>query len=98
MEGKYKVNWSKESKNQVDLICAFIKEKWNEKEVNDFLDLLLHFERTISAFPKAFKPSPKRKQYRLGLIHKHTTAVYIIKKKTILIVTVFDNRTHDMFR
>jgi plasmid stabilization system protein ParE len=98
MAGSYKVIWSQESKKQVDLICAFIKDKWTIKEADDFLDLLMHFERTISSFPKAFKSSPKNKLYRLGLIHKHTTAVYLIKKKTVLIITVFDNRTNDAYR
>jgi hypothetical protein len=60
--------------------------------------LLLHFQRIISDFPKAFKPSPKNKKLRLGLIHRHVTAVYTIKKGNISIVTVFDNRSKDDFR
>jgi|SRR4051812_4897299 plasmid stabilization system protein ParE len=98
MAGKHNVVWSKESKKQVDLIYFSIKERWTQKEAEDFLDLLLHFQRIISEFPKAFKASPKNKNLRLGLIHRHLTAVYTIKKENIFIVTVFDNRSKDDFR
>jgi len=61
MAEKFNVIWSKEAKKQVDLIYFSIKERWTEKEAEDFLDLLLHFQRIISDFPKAFKPSPQKK-------------------------------------
>ena len=79
MAERYKVIWSGESKDNVDAICNFLIEKWSIKERDNFLDLLIHFEKTISAFPKAFKASPKNKKWRLGLIHRNSTAIYTIK-------------------
>ena len=98
MAEKYEVQWSPEAKKQVDLIYFSIKERWSQKEADDFLDLLMHFQRIISEFPKAFKSSPKNKKLRLGLVHRNATAVYIIKKRTVFIVTDFDNRMNDVFR
>jgi plasmid stabilization system protein ParE len=94
MAKRYKVIWTQESKNQVDNILSFLKHKWSEKEASDFLDLLLHFELTISQFPKSFKESSKFKGCRLGLVHRHVTAVYKLSGKEITILTVLDNRSH----
>ena len=92
MEKKYKVSWSKEAKVQIDSIIAFLKEHSTTQEADNFLDLLLHFQKTIETFPKSFKISKRRKNCRLGLVHKHVTALYTIKQKTVFIITVFDNR------
>lgn len=55
MAVKYRVIWTKESKNQTDKILSYLREKWSDNECKDFLDLLLHFEKTISLFPKTFQ-------------------------------------------
>jgi plasmid stabilization system protein ParE len=98
MAEKYKINWSAESKKQVDLICAFIRKRWNQKEADNFLDLLMHFERTVASFPKAYKTSPTKKTLRLGIIHKNATVVYTVKKNSVYIVIVFDNRMSEDYR
>ena len=92
MAKKYKVSWSQESKHQIDAILNYLRQKWSEKEADNFLDLLLHFERTISQFPKSFKASAKYKNCRLGLVHKYVTAIYKMSGNQIIILTVFDNR------
>lgn len=94
MAEKYSVNWSYEANNQVKAIIDFLKLNWNEKAAEDFLDLLFHFEKTISSFPKSFKVSNKYKGCRLGLVHQHVTAVYKIHKRQITILTVIDNRSN----
>ena len=92
MAGMYRVTWTAEAKSRVDEIIAYLRRNWSEKEVNDFLDLLLHFENTISRFPKSYKESAKFENCRLGLIHRHVSAVYKISRREITVLTVFDNR------
>lgn len=92
MAKKFSVSWSQESKTQIDRILNYLQQNWSEKEADNFLDLLIHFERTISQFPKSFKASAKFKNCRLGLVHKHVTAIYKISGNQIVILTVFDNR------
>ena len=67
MAGRYSVAWTEESKTQVDNILKYLRDNWSEKECKDFLDILYHFEQTISAFPKSFKESKKYKGCRLIL-------------------------------
>ena len=93
MVDKYEIKWTRESKDQTDKIIAYLLKNWSEKECKDFLDLLLHFEKTISLFPKTFKASSKYKVCRLGLVHKHITAVYKISYRSIIILTILDNRS-----
>ena len=93
MAAKYNVLWSNEANRKVDIIFNFIKENWSIKEAEDFLDLLFHFEKTISLFPNSFKVSKKFKDCRLGLVHKHVTAIYKIEGKNIIVLTVIDNRS-----
>lgn len=93
MAEKYKIFWSFEADNQVKSIIEFLRSNWNEKAVEDFLDLLFHFEKTISNFPYTFKASKKYKSCRLGLIHQHTSAIYKIQKREITILSIIDNRS-----
>lgn len=93
MAGRYNVNWTAEAKDQVDQILVYLKANWSEKECKDFLDILFHFENTISAFPKSFKESKKFKGCRLGFVHRHITAIYKLSRKTITVLTVIDNRS-----
>lgn len=90
---KYKVVWTLEAKSQVDNIIFYLRKEWSESEVKDFLDILYHFEQTISAFPKSFKVSKKFKGCRLGFVHRHITGIYRISGKTITILTIIDNRS-----
>lgn len=94
MEGKFEVEWTPESKIQIDLIVRYLREDWSEREVDDFLDLLFHFQKTIAQFPNAFKKSKTFRGCRAGFVHKNITAVYYILKEKIVVITVFDNRSN----
>lgn len=93
MAVKHKVFWTSEAKSQVDNIIVYLREEWSESEVQDFLDILYHFEQTISAFPKSFKVSRKFKGCRLGFVHRHITAIYKVSGRSITILTIIDNRS-----
>lgn len=93
MAVRFNVYWSSEAKNQVDHIVSYIRENWGEKEVNDFLDTLFHFEKTVATFPKSFRESVKFKGCRLGYVHRHITAIYKITKRSVTVLTVVDNRS-----
>jgi len=93
MAGRLKVEWASRAVHDVDRILAFIRKNWSEGHADRFLDQLAAFEELISRWPRGFKRSQKRKSYRLGLVHRHTTAVYKVHKDRIVIITVFDNRS-----
>jgi len=93
MAVKYIVTWTPESKIKVDDIIQYLSKNWGDVEVENFLDLLQHFEKTIASFPHTFKSSSKFLNCRLGLVHKHVTAIYKVSNKSIVILTVLDNRS-----
>jgi plasmid stabilization system protein ParE len=92
MGDKFKVYWTKESKIQVDLILNYLNKNWGERESDNFLDLLLHFEMVISKFPKSFKSSSYFRGCRLGLVHRYVSVIYRISGNSIFVLTVIDNR------
>lgn len=98
MAEKLNVEWSDKAKDDLQRIYNTLIEKWSEKEAEQFLDLVFEFENTIIAYPEAFRKSEKLKGARLGFIHRHTTAAYKVEKKTIFILTLFDNRSENIFR
>lgn len=55
MAGRYRVYWTYEAVEQVRLILNYLKINWGDKELNDFLDLLNHFEKSITFFQKYLK-------------------------------------------
>jgi plasmid stabilization system protein ParE len=76
MAENLEVFYTVEAKSQLDSIVSYLNDNWTSKEYNDFLDLLLHFENLISRFPDSFKKSKRFKNCRLGLVHRHITAIY----------------------
>ena len=93
MAEPFKVFWTTEATQKVNKILAYLGEHWRQRECDDFLDLLLHFEKTITYFPKSLKESRKFKGCRIGFVHRHITAIYKISKKSVTILTVIDNRS-----
>jgi len=98
MEENLNVEWSEAAVEHLEKFYRFIFYKWSFKEAEKFLDQAQEFELIISKFPKAFVQSSKKKNYRIGLIHKHVSAVYTIKKTKIIIVALIDNRSQPEFR
>ena len=47
MAKKADVHWTAEAVSKVEAIKSWISEEWGQKEADDFLDLLFHFENTI---------------------------------------------------
>jgi plasmid stabilization system protein ParE len=93
MAGSLEVFYTVEAKSQLDAIINYLNDNWTNKEYNDFLDLLLHFENLIARFPNSFKKSRRFKNCRLGLVHRHISAVYSIANNKIIILTFIDNRS-----
>lgn len=80
-------------KIRLTILFLTLEKIWGEKEVNDFLDTLFHFEKTVATFPKSFRESVKFKGYRLGYVHRHITAIYKITKRSVTVLTVIANRS-----
>ena len=92
------IKWSLRAETKLLQIYNYLKVNWSEKDAENFLDMIQEFESLVSMFPKAFPESKKFPGSRLGLIHKYLTAVYLVTKRQIFVVTIFDNRMKNDFR
>lgn len=52
MEKSYEINWTDEANENVAIIFEFLIQNWNKKVADDFLELLIGFEKNISIFSK----------------------------------------------
>lgn len=93
MAGRLRVEWTRRAVKDVDRIFVYLQKNWTDREVKNFLEQLKRFEELIAQWPRSFKRSAKHKYRRLGLVHRHTTAVYRVYRDRIVIITVFDNRS-----
>jgi plasmid stabilization system protein ParE len=93
MAANLKVEWSDEADSQLAKFHDQVLELWGKKEAEHFLDLAQEFERLVSLYPKAIIKSKKKRNIRLGLIHRHVSAIYQIEKHRIIIITLIDNRS-----
>lgn len=95
---KFNVEWSERAISDLSGIYRFLLEEWGQDKAEEFLDLAIEFEKYISKYPYAYIKSRKYRSCYLGLVHKNTTAVYKIKGRAILIVTLYDNRSNSKYR
>ncbi len=85
-----KEKWSKEAESKVNEILQFFVTNWTEREAFKFL---LKIERVVSMIIKRPLIYPIFKNdIRKEVILKQVTLYYRIKGRTLLIVTLFDNR------
>lgn len=98
MAERLSIEWSANASLNLDSFYTFILNQWSFAEAERFLDQVQEFENIIAEYPNAFIGSRKRKKYKIGLIHKHVSGVYEIKKSKIFIVALIDNRAKPKFR
>jgi plasmid stabilization system protein ParE len=85
-----KEKWSKEAESKVNEILLYLVTNWTEREAFKFL---LKTEKVVSMIIKRPLIYPIFKNdIRKAVISKQVTLYYRIKGRTLLIVTLFDNR------
>lgn len=98
MVGKRSVEWSEAAVRQLDAFYSDILQRFSTREAEAFLDMVQLFEALVSEQPEAFVATRKRKNVRLGLIHRHVTGVYKVEANRVFIVALFDNRSKNRYR
>jgi plasmid stabilization system protein ParE len=87
-----KVSWSKEARESLILIIAYLEENWTEKEIRKFLSDLEKQIILVSIKPKTYKKSQKLLGAHECLITKHNSLFYTYNESHLFIVTIWDNR------
>jgi len=94
MPNTYKIIWSNKAVKGFENIIKYISDNFSKKDVNKFISDFEDFISIIETQPKAFPKTKKVNNIHRIVINKLTSVTYTIKKDTIKIITVYDNRTN----
>ena len=86
------VHWTDRSLSDSLAIKEYLEEKFSQREVDNFYDLLHAFENIVLSFPKLYPKSIKNKKTHRAVLSKQLSVFYTLSKDQIVIVAVLDNR------
>lgn len=88
----YELRWSDESVKNLEEVLDDIKNKWTEKEVNNFKMKLTHQLDLIIQHPFMFPVSNIKPKLRRAVLSKQTTIFYQVVEETIYLTYFHINR------
>ena len=92
MKSGYKLRWSDRATSDLQNIIDYLKYKWTDKEVKNFVRRLDKRLELITINPRLFPNTNKRKSVRRSALTKHTVIYYETSNDLVSIVTLFDPR------
>jgi len=92
MTNSYKLIWSDESLNKLNGIIQYLNNRWTEKEIKRFIQLLDHQLNLIQSNPYIFPVSSQSNELRKAVLSKQTTIYYSVVEFEVRLITLFDNR------
>jgi plasmid stabilization system protein ParE len=84
--------WSPLSENDFIDILDYLKENWDDKVVEGFIELISSSLSQISINPKQYPVIYKSKKIRKCVLTKHNTLFYRDRKDCVDILRIFDTR------
>ena len=84
--------WSPLSENDFLTILDYLKENWDDKVVQGFIEITASSLSMISINPRQFPVIYKNKKIRKCVLTKHNTLFYRDRKNYVDILRIFDNR------
>ena len=92
MKNTYKLVWSDEALINLKGIIDYLEERWTDREIKKFAQLLDKQLDLIKENPYLFAESHHSKGLRKSVLSKQTTIFYSIIDYEVRIVSLFDNR------
>ena len=92
MKSGYKVDWSDEASDNLNSIIEYLTNAWTKREISRFFKMLEDRIALISRNPLAFPQIDYGITVRRCVLSEQTTIYYEIKKDSIVILSLFDNR------
>jgi len=86
--------WSPLSENDLITILEYLKENWDDKIVQGFIEITSSSLTQISLNPKQFPLVYKSRKIRKCVLTKHNTLYNHARKNFIDILRIFDNRQY----
>lgn len=86
------IRWSDEAVSNLDQILGDIRNRWSEKEVENFKKKLVNYLSAIQKFPVMFPKSENQPRLRRAVISSQTSVYYEVRDDLIILVFIWDNR------
>ncbi len=86
------IEWSPRSKQDYLNLLDYLETKWGEKTIRKFHIRLMSILELIAERPEIYPASAKNKRIRRCVISRQTSLYYQIRRNTIELITLFDNR------
>jgi plasmid stabilization system protein ParE len=87
------IRWTKEAIDSFQNIIFYLKEKWTEKEIEQFVIATENIIKYISNYPEMFRRTNKR-NLREALVTSQNLLIYKVYKTHIDLITFWDTRQH----
>jgi len=84
--------WSRLAEKDFAAILSYLNENWDEKVVNQFIDLTEEIIGQISINPRQFPVIFKKEKIRKCVLTKHNTLFYRDTKSQVEILRIYDTR------
>ena len=92
MENIYKIVWSDEALSNLKNIILYLEDNWTSKEIKKFATLLDRQLNRIQNNPFLFAESENHSTIRKSVLTKQVSIYYRVRKNSIELITLFDNR------
>lgn len=87
-----KVQFSSLSAFKLEKLITYLKEEWTEKIAADFLNTFDSSIEQLQKFPTSGTTLQQDRSIRKLVVNKQTSVFYKIKRNTIYILNIVDNR------
>ena len=92
MKSTYRIIWTLRAFENLKRIINYLEENWTDKEIKNFSYRLNIYLAFIEKKPRSFPASKNKLNIRRAVITKHNTIYYKIRKDTIALIAIIDNR------
>jgi plasmid stabilization system protein ParE len=87
-----KIILSKQASYRLKKLLEYLELEWSHKAKNDFIKKLDKSLNRIQKFPNSCPKTDAIKGLHMLVVTKQTSLFYRFDSKTIMVVTIFDNR------
>ncbi len=88
----YKIEYSRLANDQLINILNYLNKNWGVKTADDFEVKFLKKIGHLIINPNLGRPAFKKSSVRCINLTKHNKLYYSIRKETIFLISIFDNR------
>jgi plasmid stabilization system protein ParE len=92
MDSEYKVFWTDEAINNLESILNYLKNRWTQREIDNFKKKLGNQIKLIENNPRIFPHSNYNSRLRKAVLSKQTTIFYEVSGKMIYLAYLFNNQ------